>query len=133
MELDGCSARSRFGGSVSLLSLSSGRDCRAGGVFGGVTVECGLRIDRGSDGGCIAFGTYGRACRRDSRDLSKDDCGDLILWSSMSMLMLVGCCIEDMSSNVTSLSKDDCGNGTICGGRCCRTGCCGAVGGCGVC
>jgi hypothetical protein len=74
-ELDGCSDLGRFGGSELSWSLSSCRDCRvAGGVFG--VADCGLRIDRGSDFG-RDIGC--RGCRRSSRDLSKDDCGDSIL------------------------------------------------------
>ena len=120
VELDGCSDLGRFGGSVLSWLLSSGRDCRVGGgVFG--VAEIGLRIDRGSDFG---RGVGIRGCLRSSRDLSKEDCGDSILWSSMVMLTGCSCCIEEMSSRVMSSCDIACG---------CCVGCRGAVGGCGGC
>ena len=99
---------------------SSGRDCRVvGGVFG--VAETGLRIDRGSDfGRDVGI----RGCLRSSRDLSKEDCGDSILWSSMVMFCGGSCCIEEMSSRVMSSCDIGCG---------CCCGCKGAVGGCGGC
>ena len=116
---EGCSDRGRFGGSVLSWSLSSGRDCRVGGVFG--VAEIGFRIDRGSDfGRDVGI----RGCLRSSRDLSKEDCGDPNLWSSMVMFCGCSCCIEEMSSRVMSSSDIACG---------CCVGCKGAVGGAGGC
>jgi hypothetical protein len=118
-ELDGCSDLGRFGGSEVSWLLSSGRDCRVGGVFG--VAEIGLRIDRGSDfGRDVGI----RGCRRSSRDLSRGDRGESILWSSMVMFCGCSCCIEEMSSMVMSSCDIACG---------CCVGCKGAVGGCGGC